>query len=404
LLIPYVLIVSLALTFSILVGSVFGTYPAIRAAGWIPSRRCVPSVMPYIEEAFRVLWANKIRTLLTMLGLIIGVGAVIAIQVLGTAWPRRGRGPGTLTDNSFVVFPSSTQRDVTSAAIRLRDLPPLRTLPGVVDAMPLGFSTELIRAGHAHGRFGISPDSSISFQNLPIRYGRHISDDDVAGAANVALSQIRHFNDCSRRRRSDRREHLRRAKSLRDRRRATTSQARNSQRAIQRRRHDSVHDVRQRVRSRLQRDRRGHHLGTPPTFRRSKSPCRTTARTPRNPQGLEYQTFDKAKFSQGIGGIFNALTIVVALIGAVALLVAGIALRTSCSSRLPNARARSASARRSGRAAASAAAVLHRGFADVLDRCAIGLVIGLSIGAFVNDVFIVKITGTSSRFRGFKRY
>jgi len=27
-----------------------------------------PSVMPYIEEAFRVLWANKIRTLLTMLG------------------------------------------------------------------------------------------------------------------------------------------------------------------------------------------------------------------------------------------------------------------------------------------------------------------------------------------------
>jgi len=36
LLIPYVLIVSLALTFSILVGSVFGTYPAIRAAGMDP--------------------------------------------------------------------------------------------------------------------------------------------------------------------------------------------------------------------------------------------------------------------------------------------------------------------------------------------------------------------------------
>jgi len=132
--------------------------------------------MPYIEEAFRVLWANKIRTLLTMLGLIIGVGAVIAIQVLGNSMAGAVDGAlGTLTDNSFVVFPSSTQRDVTSAAIRLRDLPPLRTLPGVVDAMPLGFSTELIRAGHAHGRFGISPDSSISFQNLPIRYGRHIS-------------------------------------------------------------------------------------------------------------------------------------------------------------------------------------------------------------------------------------
>ena len=45
-----------------------------------------------------------------------------------------------------------------------------------------------------------------------------------------------------------------------------------------------------------------------------------------NPQGLQYQSFDKAKFTQGIGGIFNALTLIVALIGAVSLLVAGIGI------------------------------------------------------------------------------
>ena len=40
LLIPYLLIISIALTFSIAFGMVFGTYPAIRAAALTPSRRC----------------------------------------------------------------------------------------------------------------------------------------------------------------------------------------------------------------------------------------------------------------------------------------------------------------------------------------------------------------------------
>ena len=39
--------------------------------------------MMYFEEALRILLANKVRSLLTITGLIIGVGAVIAIQVLG---------------------------------------------------------------------------------------------------------------------------------------------------------------------------------------------------------------------------------------------------------------------------------------------------------------------------------
>jgi len=113
-----------------------------------------------------------------------------------------------------------------------------------------------------------------------------------------------------------------------------------------------------------------------------------------NPQGLEYQTFDKAKFSQGIGGIFNALTIVVALIGAVALLVAGIGITNimlvSVTERTREIGVRKAIGARSGQ-------VLLQFFIEALLMCsigcAIGLVIGLSIGAFVNDVFIVKITG-----------
>jgi putative ABC transport system permease protein len=353
--------------------------------------------MPYIEEAFRVLWANKIRTLLTMLGLIIGVGAVIAIQVLGNSMAGAVDGAlGTLTDNSFVVFPSSTQRDVTSAAIRLRDLPPLRTLPGVVDAMPLGFSTELIRAGHAHGRFGISPDSSISFQNLPIRYGRHISDDDVAGAANVAVISDKAFQRLFPGGGDPTGESIYAGPN----------------------RYEIV-GVQQPPKRGILNAQFSGDVTIPYTtyvneYVRGSSVIgagiisENAADIPQieiavqdklrelhgNPQGLEYQTFDKAKFSQGIGGIFNALTIVVALIGAVALLVAGIGITNimlvSVTERTREIGVRKAIGARSGQ-------VLLQFFIEALLMCsigcAIGLVIGLSIGAFVNDVFIVKITG-----------
>ncbi len=37
-----------------------------------------------IISAFKSLWSNKLRSLLAMLGIIIGVGAVIAMIALGT--------------------------------------------------------------------------------------------------------------------------------------------------------------------------------------------------------------------------------------------------------------------------------------------------------------------------------
>ncbi|HEV7180341.1 MAG TPA: ABC transporter permease, partial [Candidatus Baltobacteraceae bacterium] len=111
--------------------------------------------MMYLEEAWRVLLANRIRSLLTITGLIIGVGAVIAIQVLGNSMSGAVSGAlGALADNSFVVFPNTRQRDTAKAAIRLRDLAAIRAeIPGIASAQPLGVTDELVRAGHLQGRF-----------------------------------------------------------------------------------------------------------------------------------------------------------------------------------------------------------------------------------------------------------
>ena len=44
-----------------------------------------------VQMAISALWANKMRSLLTMLGIIIGVGAVIAMVSIGYGGTKTGR-------------------------------------------------------------------------------------------------------------------------------------------------------------------------------------------------------------------------------------------------------------------------------------------------------------------------
>jgi ABC-type antimicrobial peptide transport system permease subunit len=71
---------------------------------------------PFFAEAFGVLLGNRTRSLLTILGLIIGVAAVIAIQILGKGMSGAVGGVlGSLNDRSFYVFPNTRQADVLKA-------------------------------------------------------------------------------------------------------------------------------------------------------------------------------------------------------------------------------------------------------------------------------------------------
>jgi len=352
----------------------------------------------YVQEAFAVLLANKIRSLLTITGLIIGVCAVIAIQVLGASMAGSIDGLlGGMSDNSFIIFPSQTQRNMTEAAVKLGDLQAIvNAVPSVIDGVPLGASQELVRNGHFEGRYRVSPESANPFNNLPLLYGRKIDADDVSGGMNVAVIS----NDA----------YLRLFPNGGD----PTGQ--------------SIYAGPNRflVVGVLTPPKRGflnagfggaiaipwttyvHRYLHGDTVFAARFVASDTSkigssevavinelRKLRGKPDLQYQTFDKSQFSQGVASVFNAMTFVVAIIGAVSLLVAGIGIMNimlvSVAERTREIGVRKAiGARRSQ--------VLMQFFIEALALCgigcAIGWTLGVGIGAFVNNVAIIKVTGS----------
>ena len=64
-----------------------------------------------IKVAFKSIVKNKMRTLLTMLGIIIGVGAVIVMVAIGKGAEQRIQNQiASLGTNLIMIFPGSMQQ------------------------------------------------------------------------------------------------------------------------------------------------------------------------------------------------------------------------------------------------------------------------------------------------------
>jgi len=149
-----------------------------------------------LSEAWVAMGANRMRTFLTMLGMVIGVGAVIMMLAIGQGVQRKVEDSiASMGSNLFIILSGSTTSGgarmgggaaptlTVNDADALRDLPELAAVapavPGTAQLIygPNNWSTRV---------YGTTPDY-LTVRDWPIASGVDFTSSDVRSATRVAL-------------------------------------------------------------------------------------------------------------------------------------------------------------------------------------------------------------------------
>ncbi len=147
--------------------------------------------------SLRSLMANKMRSALTMLGIIIGVGAVITMLAVGAgARQRIAEQIASMGSNLLIVLPGATTAGGvrmgagTQPTLSLADAEAIeKEVPGVLyAASELGGVAQVIYGGlnWSTGVTGIAP-SMLEVRDWALADGRPFTGDDIRSAAKVCL-------------------------------------------------------------------------------------------------------------------------------------------------------------------------------------------------------------------------
>jgi putative ABC transport system permease protein len=352
------------------------------------------NIAAYFSEAFAILAANRARTLLTAIGLIIGVTAVIAIQVLGAGMAGAVSGIlGGINERAFYVLPNTRQADFTRATIRLSDLRRLKDeVPNVVDAIPAG--GQGLRASYQHRtrRITLGGEADERFAiSTPVLYGRKLNAEDILETRNVCVLSNLVYTKLG-----------------------ITGNPVGGSLHVGEHRYEIVGVLDKPV-SGIVPVNIGQDVVIPYTtyedqyrgviiFARvllldasqTEATESATVTWLEHLKGkrVEYQTFDRKSFTKAIDGIFTGVTLIVALIGAVSLVVAGISILNIMLVSVAE-RTREIGLRKA--IGATRFQILAQFFIEALALsafgCLVGLLLGVAIGGAINGLLIVKLSG-----------
>ena len=150
-----------------------------------------------IKISLRALWVNKMRSALTMLGIIIGAGAVITMVAVGTgARQRIAEQISSMVSNLLIIQLGSA----TAGGARLGagTLPRLTTrdaeailkeCPAVAEVAPTRQGRAQVVFGHSNwstGVYGTTP-GMLAARDWDLTFGRPFTQQDVKNATKVAL-------------------------------------------------------------------------------------------------------------------------------------------------------------------------------------------------------------------------
>ena len=150
-----------------------------------------------VRISFRALRVNKMRSALTMLGIIIGVGAVITMLAVGTgARQRIGEQIASIGSNLIMVVPGST----TAGGVRMgAGTQPTMTLgdaeaiqkecPSVLYVAPVHSGVAQVVYGNQNWSTGITGTTMnmLYVRDWPLSAGRLFTEEEVRSAAKVCL-------------------------------------------------------------------------------------------------------------------------------------------------------------------------------------------------------------------------
>src|ERR1044071_3457743 len=148
--------------------------------------------------ALRALGRNKLRSVLTALGIIIGVGAVISMIGIGNgAKAQVAAQVASLGENVIMVYPASGSSGSgvklgygSSMSLTLEDAEAIEAeIPAVVAVSPEVYSYTQVIAGNQNWKtklYGESPDY-FEIRQWPLTEGESFSEGDVRSATQVAV-------------------------------------------------------------------------------------------------------------------------------------------------------------------------------------------------------------------------
>ncbi|MET0613513.1 MAG: MacB family efflux pump subunit [Pseudomonas caspiana] len=155
-----------------------------------PSGAWKGELIDSIQAAWRVMWINRFRTALTLLGIIIGVASVVVMLAVGEGSKRQVMAQmGAFGSNIIYLNGTAATPRAAPGIISLADVAALATLPQVTRVMPVNGGKASVRFGSVDQRVYVG-GSNTSFSgifNWPVVQGSYFTDADETSAAPVAV-------------------------------------------------------------------------------------------------------------------------------------------------------------------------------------------------------------------------
>ena len=150
-----------------------------------------------IRISYRALRVNKMRSALTMLGIIIGVGAVITMLAVGTGAKKTlGEQLASIGSNLIMIVPGSTTAGGvrmgagTQSTLSIGDAEAIqKESPAVLYVAPVLSGVAQVVYGNQNWSTGISGTTTnmLYVRDWPLMAGRPFTDEEVRSAAKVCL-------------------------------------------------------------------------------------------------------------------------------------------------------------------------------------------------------------------------